>query len=756
MPRSSTRREARSPERSWSCEARTTRTWNDVADEAGRVVFPGIQPGTWSLTGSLSGFLAENADAVVPVGGSADAVLELPLDYGITETVVVVGSRRTDEQRSVTSSAVPVDVLTAEALTAQPRGSLADAVRTLAPSFNVNLQPISDAATVIRPVNLRNLAPDHILVLVNGKRRHRGAVIAWLGNGIADGSQGPDMSVIPAIAIRQAELLRDGAAAQYGSDAIAGVINFQLKDAREGGGLELRSGLFQDRNAGNRSTCGANSPGSLPASCNAVGDRAGAYSFAGNVGLPIGNAGFANLSMEYGGEEPTNRAVQREDASALALAGAPRARDTAQVWGSPLIENDLKTFANFGTTLASGLRPYAHANYASRRATGGFYYRHPHTRSGVFQGPVVDGRPTLLVGDREWARTRVPGAGGCPPVPIIDGRPDPAALAAVENDPSCFTLYSRFPGGFTPQFGGLLTDHSVVAGVQRTSSAGFTWDASAGIGRSRIDQFIYNTVNASLGYETPTSFDPGSYEQHETNLNFDVAGPVGDRVHVAAGVGAPHRTVRDPPRRGRLMADRPLRRAGLLVRVERVQRLPGGHDRRGVGPVVGRHLRRHRAVRRRGRPLDPGRRASLRALRRLRTDPQREGDRAVPAGAGTRSESRDLDRVPSANTGPAEHVQRHDGVHRRRTHEQRRGAVNVEGRPRTGRAAAPARDLHELQGRPRRRGRDHGPDHRLLPDRRRRPPRPLSGNPAAARRDRDAAGRGHRRSPQLPGVPILS
>ena len=203
---------------------------------------------------------------------------------------MVVGSRRTDEQRSVTNSSVPVDVLTAEALTAQPRGGLVD---------NVNLQPISDAATVVRPVNLRNLAPDHILVLVNGKRRHRGAVIAWLGNGIADGSQGPDMSTIPAIAVRQAELLRDGAAAQYGSDAIASVINFELKDAREAGSFELRSGLHQDRNAGDRSTCGANQPGSLPSSCNGIGDRAGAYSFAGNIGLPIGNAGFANIGTEF-------------------------------------------------------------------------------------------------------------------------------------------------------------------------------------------------------------------------------------------------------------------------------------------------------------------------------------------------------------------------------------------------------------------------------------------------------------------------
>ena len=162
----------------------------------------------------------------------------------------------------------------------------------------------------------------------------------------------------------------------------------------------------------------------------------------------------------------------------------------------------------------------------------------------------------------------MPGAGGCPPVPIVDGKPDPAALAVVENDPNCFTLYSRFPGGFTPQFGGLLTDHSAVDGLQHTSRTGFTWDASAGIGRSRIDQFIYDTVNASLGYETPTEFDPGSYEQHETNLNFDIAGPVGDRLHVA-------------------------------------RRLPSGHDRRAVGAVIGRRLRRHRAVRRRRRSLDP-------------------------------------------------------------------------------------------------------------------------------------------------------
>ena len=100
-----------------------------------------------------------------------------------------------------------------------------------------------------------------------------------------------------------------------------------------------------------------------------------------------------------------------------------------------MVDGDLKLFGNFGTTLASGFQPYGHANYARRRVTGGFYYRHPHTRSGVFRGSVVDGLPTLLVGDRLWAETGVPGAGGCPVVPVAGSRPDRAALAAVEADP---------------------------------------------------------------------------------------------------------------------------------------------------------------------------------------------------------------------------------------------------------------------------------------------------------------------------------
>ena len=426
---------------------------------------------------------------------------------GFTEETVVVGSRA--QPRTVTASPVPVDVLSTADITSQGAVNLQDQLRTVIPSFNVNTQPISDASTVVRPAMLRNLAPDHTLVLVNGKRRHRSSIIDWHGgNGVAFGSQGPDISAIPAIALRQVEVLRDGAAAQYGSDAIAGVMNFQLKDAASGGALEFDTGAF------------------------GAGDGE-AYNVAANVGLPLGASGFANLSLEYGSSNPTNRSAPRSDAIGLIAAGNTHVvSDTPQVWGSPSIDDDLKLFGNFGYTSAAGVQVYAHTNYASKRVTGGFFFRNPNTRGGVFS---LDGGKSLLVGDRRWAETGVAGAGGCPSVPIADNVPDAAALAAVEANPDCFTLYSRFPGGFTPNFGGEAQDMSLVAGVRGFTEAGFNWDVSASFGAHETDLFIENTVNASLGYDTPTAFDLGSNRQQDVGINVDVSYAVNEMVNVAAG-----------------------------------------------------------------------------------------------------------------------------------------------------------------------------------------------------------------------------
>ena len=510
-------------------------------DGTGQFTFSGLAPGSYEVTFSLPGF---NAPAqVVEVGAGATATLDVEMEVGLEERVVVVGTRA--QPRSVTESPVPVDVIRTEDFAAQGTTDLANQLRTVVPSFNVNIQPISDAATIVRPANLRNLAPDHTLILVNGKRRHRSPVITWLGNGIADGSQGPDISVIPSIAIRQAEVLRDGAAAQYGSDAIAGVMNFQLKDAREGGSVEFRTGAYRDANPGDLSTCGSGILGDIKHSCNGIGGRGQAFSVAGNAGLPLGPNGFLNLSLEYGNANPTNRSIQRNGAQGIVDAGNGNIRNPAQVWGSPLVEDDLKLFGNFGSLFDNGVQFYGHTNYASRTVTGGFYFRNPHTRGGVFRGPVLDGTPTLLVGDRIWAETapnsrdapagREPGAGGCPIVPIVGNAPDTAALAAVEADPNCFTLYSRFPGGFTPQFGGDYHDYSIVSGLRGFTSGGLNWDASVNIGSAEVDQFIFDTVNASLGYDTPIRFKPGIYTQDDVNLNFDVSMPLSDVVNFAAG-----------------------------------------------------------------------------------------------------------------------------------------------------------------------------------------------------------------------------
>ena len=425
-----------------------------------------------------------------------DEVIEL-------EEQVVIGSRA--RPRSVIDSAVPIDTIRGDEIGKQGVTDLQDMFRNLVPSYNVNTQPISDAGTVVRPANLRGLAPDHTLVLVNGKRRHRASVIHWLGNGLADGAQGPDLSAIPSIALRQVEVLRDGASAQYGSDAIAGVMNFQLKDSHEGGSIEFKPGIYQ------------------------YGDGR-QYAVAGNIGLGSEET-WTNLSLEYGGSDPTIRSVQRDDAILLENAGNTSVRNPAQIWGQPIVEGDMKFFANYGSTLTDNVDFYGHANYASKRVEGGFYFRNPNTRSGVFS---TDGGETLLVGNLS--------GGEYPNIPITNSKPDAEELAKVFADPNLFTFQEMFPGGFTPRFGADTVDSSVLVGVKGNAlesmlpSGGLGWDLSAYFGRHHADFFIFNTVNASLGPDTPTDFNPGDYIQTDYNLNFDLTHELSDMLFLASGV----------------------------------------------------------------------------------------------------------------------------------------------------------------------------------------------------------------------------
>jgi len=436
---------------------------------------------------------------------AADAAEEQAADD--TETIVVVGSRAAP--RSIADSPVPVDVIAGEELMANGTSDMASLLRTVTPSYNVNDQAISDGATIVRPANLRGLSPDSTLVLVNGKRRHKGSIIAFSGGGISDGAQSPDVSTIPAMALKQIEVLRDGASAQYGSDAVAGVINFVLKDNSEGGQFEVKVGQYSEGD----------------------GDQ---VTVSGNVGMPLTDNGFANFTFEVNQQDATSRSTQRADAQGLIDAGNTAVRTpAAQVWGNPEISDDFKLFLNTGIELDSDSEAYMFGNWSQKTVEGGFYFRNPTNRGGIFNGPTLDGEvyatggsfadagddvDTVLVGDL------TPGAtdnSNCPIVRLDEnGIPDAAALSSLAAA-NCYAHNVRFPGGFTPFFGGDVVDLSLFMGTRGEFSNGTTYDISAGVGEHSTEFHMSNTINSSLGPNTPTEFTPGAYAQLEQSINAD-------------------------------------------------------------------------------------------------------------------------------------------------------------------------------------------------------------------------------------------
>ena len=546
------------------------------------------------LAGAGPAFLASLLVCLTsgPVASAQEEAAPIAQASGQIEEVVVVGSRRRD--RSAADSPVPVDVIGGDDFLAHGNTDMDDLLAALVPSYNVAQEPISDAATFIRPATLRSLPPDATLVLVNGKRRHRAAVIALLGAGISGGSQGPDLSAIPAIALDRLEVLRDGASAQYGSDAIAGIMNFVLKEDTSGATVDAKWGSHYEGD----------------------GDS---LTVAANAGFALSDAGFANLSFEFKEVDPTSRSAQRGDAQALISAGNSSVRQpAAQIWGAPEISDDFKFVGNFGIDLGNGSEAYAFGNWSERQVEGGFYYRNPHTRGGVFRGPVLDAKGKevkLAVGDRpsqgdldaEKALVYEDGSpvtnragitvtfdgvypshvldgngnrvflakgdspdqddldegkpliydddsdygvavtdragitrtvkvadlsgdmsGNCPIVRIVDYVADQSALAQIAGDPNCYSLIEKFPGGFTPQFGGYVHDLSLVGGVRGYLGEAWFYDLSASVGRSNAQFYIYNTINPQLfsrRNDIPVHYEAGAYTETDRVINFDLSKP---------------------------------------------------------------------------------------------------------------------------------------------------------------------------------------------------------------------------------------
>ncbi len=439
------------------------------------------------------------------------------------EKIAVVGSRAAP--RSIADSPVPVDIVGGDELGKNASSDMLDMLQGAIPSLTVKSQPISDAASFIRPINLRGLSSDSTLVLLNGKRRHRASVIAFQGGGINDGSQGPDISVIPSVALKQVEVLRDGAAAQYGSDAIAGVMNFVLNDSSEGGSVSVKQGQYYEGD----------------------GDTT---IIDGNIGLPFTDNGFANLSFQYKDADRTSRTVQRDDAKALIDAGNTFVNNPAMTWGNPKIKDDFTLFGNVGLDIGDDKEFYMWGNYSSREATGGYYYRNPQNRGGVFTGTDSDDNDIHLVGDMDGIGIGIE----CPTLPkfpnndnILDD-PDYQLIADPDTavGQNCFAFNEIMPGGYTPQFTGEINDTSLTMGTKGEIGEGFLegvyYDISGSVGRNESNYTLVNTVNPSLGSAQPlgNSFDVGTYIQLEKSFNIDVVKSIeiglDDPLNFASGV----------------------------------------------------------------------------------------------------------------------------------------------------------------------------------------------------------------------------
>ena len=439
-------------------------------------------------------FLALPEQPVFAQGASDDEPLE---------EIVTTGTRK--RGLSPTETLSPVDVLAGSSVQNQASYDLTEALTRIAPSLNTQRFPIADGTALIRPVSLRNLSPDHTLVLMNGTRRHRSSLVnlqlAPLGT-VNQGSQAVDWAAFPAAAIERIEILRDGASAQYGSDAIAGVVNVILKDSASGFSASAQWGETFD----------------------SEGER---FTVSGNLGLPLTDNGFVNLTLEYSDSEITNRGVPRPDAQQVAgFVGANQVPlgGFGQRWGDPAVEAT-KFLVNAGIDVSDTTELYGFATFMDNETVSDFFYRTPVLTDPAEQQQV--GARTTLQIDNDG-----------------DGLPDAAAQTLVDSitnqglDPADYLvpvgdvpgavsasgwvlrnpIFTMFPGGYNPDFGAEISDYSLVVGGRGEISPTLTWDVNARIAENEVEYVVGETINPSLGRLSPTVFNPGTLTQEESSL----------------------------------------------------------------------------------------------------------------------------------------------------------------------------------------------------------------------------------------------
>ncbi|MCX7283790.1 MAG: TonB-dependent receptor [Novosphingobium sp.] len=398
---------------------------------------------------------------------------------GEVSTIVVTGTRRDD--RTVLESSVPVDVFSADDFKAQPAPQLQTILQTLVPSFNQQRNLLGDASAFVRPPTLRGLPSDQILVLINGKRMHRSALVQVAAGALNAGAQGADLSQISAPAIGRIEVLRDGAAAQYGSDAIAGVINLGLR--KDTSAFEVAARYGQTYKGDGEDT------------------QLSAF-----IARPIGSdGGFVNITGEFIDQNVFDRSVPRPVVPALAALGITTDYPTGNRLGGPQ-NRAYRAVINMEIP-AGDTTFYAFGNYGRQRQGNDFNLRHPRT---VTVAPIP-GRPGTATISRSVNPVFLTQVG-------VDaqGRPQWDANGATFD---VFTI-PTFQNGFVPFFEATNEDIGLVGGFKGTE-LGIDYDLSLMYGTNTIRYFMSDTLNVSLGPQTPTSFYMGKVQQREFNFNGD-------------------------------------------------------------------------------------------------------------------------------------------------------------------------------------------------------------------------------------------
>ncbi len=494
------------------------------------------------LTGlSALALTAAPAFAQDPVEAPAEAETADALPPAAGEEIIITGTRRSD--RTVADSPVPIDVIGADAIANSGQVETNKILNDLVPSFNFPQPSIADGTDALRPATLRGLSPDQTLVLVNGKRRHVSALLNINGT-VGRGSAAVDLNTIPGLAIGRIEVLRDGASSQYGSDAIAGVINIQLKTAAHSGRITTTYGKYITTLDDVADITGLQTNGGQPFldpadtrvfAANASGERKARdgefITIGANIGVPMGDGGYFNVTGEYRDRSATNRAGfdLRPNYNRPTAAFDPRELTFNRLefrYGDAKTE-DLNFFVNAMTPLGGDWEFYFFGSYGNRDGLSAANYRNQNAAANRDYGAIAPG-----------------------------------------TTPNAVNFVPLTADGFLPFIDTKLIDYAATAGL-RTVLAGWKADLSLGYGHNQFDYTVRNSLNTSFGTASQRTFDAGGlrYGQVVANLDFVREFEVGFAKPLSVALGGEYRNENFKIRPGDIQsyATGPLFRASFVT-----------------------------------------------------------------------------------------------------------------------------------------------------------------------------------------------